>query len=167
MESPIVQSAFTIADPLTREQLEPSQAAFEKRVISHYRLEERLGVGGMGVVYRALDTALGRESALKILPDAFTPALRDRLLHEADACARLQHPAIATYYESGEADGVAFIAMEFVRGQTLRERLRHGRLPVDEAVAITQCLLEALSHAHALGILHRDIKPENIIVTGG
>ena len=168
IDSPIVQTLFTIADPRTPgEPHKPSPPALDKRVISHYELKERLGAGGMGEVYRAVDTALGREAALKVLPDGFTPALRDRLLHEGDACARLQHPAIATSYESGEADGVAFIAMEFVRGQTLRERVREGPLGVDEAITVTQCLLEALSHAHALGILHRDIKPENIIVARG
>ena len=113
----------------------------------------------------ARDLALGRDAALKILPDSFTPALRDRLLREADACAQLQHPAIATYYESGDIDGVGFIAMELVPGPTLRERLRSGPLPVDSAVAIVACLLEGLSHAHAVGMLHRDIKPENIILT--
>ena len=166
LESPVVRTAFTLPDGPALDPLgDPGQPRPEPRVISHYRLEDRLGAGGMGVVYRATDTALGREAALKILPDVFTPALRERLRHEADACARLQHPAIATYFESGEDGGVAFIAMELVRGHTLRARLLEGPLPVDDAVAITQCLLEALSHAHALGILHRDIKPENIIVT--
>ena len=166
LESPVVRTAFTLSDaPVLDPSCDAGPPSFEQRMISHYRLEDRLGAGGMGVVYRAIDTALGREAALKILPDAFTPALRERLRHEADACARLQHPAIATYFESGEDGGVAFIAMELVRGHTLRARLREGPLPVDDAVAIAQCLLEALSHAHALGILHRDIKPENIIVT--
>ncbi|MCM3901121.1 MAG: serine/threonine protein kinase [Pyrinomonadaceae bacterium] len=136
------------------------------RTISHYRLEERLGAGGMGVVFKARDLALGRDAALKILPDSFTPALRDRLLREANACAQLQHPAIATYYESGDIDGVGFIAMELVPGLTLRERLRSGPLPVDSSLAIVACLLEGLSHAHSVGMLHRDIKPENIILTG-
>jgi TolB-like protein/tetratricopeptide (TPR) repeat protein len=91
--------------------------------------------------------------------------LHDRLKAEATACARLQHPAIATFFESGEADGGAFIAMEFVAGPTLRARLAGGPLGVEETVAITASLLEGLSHAHAAGVLHRDIKPENVILT--
>ena len=80
-------------------------SALEGRVVSHYRVDALLGAGGMGVVYSARDLALGRKAALKVLPDMFTPVIRERLLLEADASSRLQHPAIATYYESGEADG--------------------------------------------------------------
>ncbi|MHC4404458.1 MAG: protein kinase domain-containing protein, partial [Planctomycetota bacterium] len=134
------------------------------RVISHYRLDERVGAGGMGEVYRAYDLALGRDCALKILRSGFPSHLRDRLLREAQTCARLQHPGIATFFEAGEAEGEAFIAMEYVLGQTLRERLRQGPLPVDLAMTMTARLLEALGHAHALGILHRDIKPENVML---
>ena len=136
------------------------------KLVSHYRLDQCVGAGGMGVVYRARDVALGREAAVKLLPFALDPSLRDRLQPEADACARLQHPAIATYYESGESDGTAFIAMEFVPGRTLRQQLRDGPLPVDEALSVAACVLEGLCHAHAAGVLHRDIKPENIIITG-
>jgi tetratricopeptide (TPR) repeat protein len=167
IESPVVRTALgrtggsgTAAQDTP---IEPPQ--LDGRTISHYRLESRIGAGGMGVVYRARDLALGREAALKILPDSFAPALRDRLRQEADACARLQHPAIATYYESGDTEGVTFIAMELVHGPTLRQRLRSGPLSADEAIAMVACLLEGLSHAHAVGILHRDIKPENIILT--
>ena len=141
-------------------------SALEGRVVSHYRVDALLGAGGMGVVYSARDLALGRKAALKVLPDVFTPVIRERLLLEADASSRLQHPAIATYYESGEADGITFIAMEWVPGETLRTRLRRGRVTVGESLAWTGCVLEALSHAHAAGILHRDIKPENIMLTG-
>ncbi|MGA2260757.1 MAG: serine/threonine-protein kinase, partial [Acidobacteriota bacterium] len=166
IESPVVRTVLGLTGgPGTAAQetpLEPPR--LDGRTISHYRLENRIGAGGMGVVYRARDLALGREVALKILPDSFAPALRDRLRQEADACARLQHPAIATYYESGDSDGVTFIAMELVHGPTLRQRLRSGPLSVDEAIAMVACLLEGLSHAHAVGILHRDIKPENIIL---
>jgi serine/threonine protein kinase/tetratricopeptide (TPR) repeat protein len=137
------------------------------RSISHYRIERQLGAGGMGRVYLATDVALGRPAALKILPDSFTPTLRDRLFREAWASARLQHPAIATFYEAGEADGVAFVAMEYVAGRTLHEQLVGGPIAFDRAVTLICCILEALAHAHAAEILHRDIKPANIMCTGG
>jgi eukaryotic-like serine/threonine-protein kinase len=136
------------------------------RTISHYRVERRLGAGGMGEVFLARDLALGRMAAVKVLPSSLTPDARARLFREAQACARLQHPAIATFFEAGEADGVAFLAMEFVPGETLRDRLRRGPLPFPQALSIAGALLEALGHAHAAGVLHRDIKPENVMVTG-
>jgi serine/threonine protein kinase/tetratricopeptide (TPR) repeat protein len=135
------------------------------RLIGHYRIRQWLGAGGMGEVYRADDIALGRTAALKLLPRRVDPRLRRILLREADASARLQHPAIATFYEAGEEDGEAFIAMEFVEGRLLRQRLADGPLPVEEALGITLSVLEGLAHAHTAGIIHRDIKPENIIVT--
>lgn len=136
------------------------------RTLSHYRIDRQLGAGGMGSVYRARDLALGRDVAIKVVGDELDPSLRGRLLREAEAGARLQHPVIATFYEAGTADDdVAFIAMEYVRGSTLRDRLGSGSLPPDEAVAIASALLEALHHAHTTGILHRDIKPENVMLT--
>jgi len=136
------------------------------QTLSHYRLERRLGAGGMGEVFLARDLALGRLAAIKVLPPAMTGEARRRLFREAQACARLQHPAIATFFESGESDGVAFLAMEFVDGETLRDRLRRGPLPFPLALSIGASLLEALVHAHAAGVLHRDVKPENVMVTG-
>ncbi|MEP6767196.1 MAG: protein kinase [Acidobacteriota bacterium] len=135
------------------------------RTISHYRLTTRLGAGGMGEVYLADDLALGRRAAMKILPEGFSPQLRARLFREAEASARLQHPGIATFYEAGESDGVAFFAMEYVEGDTLRSKLASGSLPFSEAFAMAAGILEALTHAHAVGILHRDIKPENVMLT--
>ena len=137
------------------------------RTVSHYRIERRLGAGGMGEVYFARDLALGRPAALKLLPPDLDAALKPRLLREAEASARLQHPAIATFYEAGDSEGVAFIAMEYVAGQTLRDRLSEGPLSAPEAVSTASALLEALSHAHAAGILHRDIKPENVMLQVG
>ncbi|HEY7575255.1 MAG TPA: serine/threonine-protein kinase, partial [Thermoanaerobaculia bacterium] len=137
------------------------------RTLSHYRIERRLGAGGMGEVFLARDLAFGRPAAIKILSQPLSSPLRSRLLREAEACARLQHPAIATFYEAGESDGTFFLALEFVPGETLRERLHRGPLPLSEAMTAAGCLLEALNHAHAAGVLHRDIKPENVMVTGG
>ncbi len=135
------------------------------RTLSHYRIEARLGEGGMGAVYLANDLALGRQAALKLVANDVDPELRERLLMEAEAGARLQHPAIATFYESSEGADGAFIAMEYVRGRTLRDVLGSGPVAPASAISIASALLEALHHAHAAGILHRDIKPENVILT--
>lgn len=134
-------------------------------IIGHYELVEWIGAGGMGQVFRARDLALGRTAALKLLPRQFTPDLRLRLRREAEACARLQHPAIATFYEAGEDSGETFIAMEYVQGETLRSRLKNGALSLEDALPIARCMLEALEHAHAAGILHRDVKPENVMTS--
>ncbi len=136
------------------------------KTLSHYLIERRLGAGGMGEVFLARDLALGRPAAVKVLASSLTDAARARLFREAEACARLQHPAIATFFESGESDGVAFLAMEFVAGETLRDRLRRGALPFPQALSVVASLCEALVHAHAAGVLHRDIKPENVMITG-
>jgi TolB-like protein/tetratricopeptide (TPR) repeat protein len=137
------------------------------QTLSHYRVERRLGAGGMGEVFLARDLALGRPAAIKLLAQPVDRELRSRLRREAEACARLQHPAIATFYEAGEENETVFLAMEFVGGETLRDRLERGPLPRPQAIAVTACLLEALNHAHAAGVLHRDIKPENVMVTPG
>lgn len=134
--------------------------------LAHYRLERRLGSGGMGDVWLADDLALGRPAAIKLLRPGLDARYRDRLLREAWATARLQHPAIAMFYESGETEeGVAYLAMEYVAGTTLRARLGRGPLPPRSALDVTSALLEGLIHAHETGILHRDIKPENIVLT--
>jgi serine/threonine protein kinase len=122
------------------------------RTISHYRVERRLGAGGMGEVFLARDLALGRMAAVKVLSPSLTADSRARLFREAKACARLQHPAIATFFEAGEADDVAFLAMEYVSGETLRDRLRRGPLPFPQTLSIAGALLEALGHAHAAGV---------------
>jgi len=138
------------------------------QAISHYRIIERLGEGGMGVVYLAQDTKLGRRIALKLLPARFTiDAERvHRFEQEARAASALNHPNIVTIHEIGHLDASHFIATEFIEGVTLREHLGAGRLRVDEALAVATQVASALTAAHAARIIHRDIKPENIMLRG-
>jgi len=139
-----------------------------ERTISHYRVGERLGAGGMAVVYKAVDLDLGRPVALKFLPEALSddPEGKRRLLREARAAAALDHPHICTVHEIGETeDGELFIAMAFYPGMTLAERLRREEMPIDEILVLGVQLAEALAHAHAHGIVHRDVKPGNVLVT--
>jgi len=135
-------------------------------VISHYRILEKLGEGGMGVVYKAEDLKLTRTIALKFLPPgliAHEPG-RARFLQEARASAALNHPGICTIYDIVEQDGELFIAMEFIEGRTLRERIIEGRMRPADAIECAIQIAEALQEAHNKGIVHRDIKPENIII---
>ena len=135
------------------------------RAIGHYRIVERLGVGGMGEVYLAEDARLDRLVALKILPAYFASdntRLR-RFQREARAASALNHPNILTIYEVGENGGVYFIATEFIDGQTIRELVRKRELSLEEVLDIAEQVASALSAAHAAGIVHRDIKPENIM----
>ena len=134
----------------------------------HYRIVAPLGAGGMGEVYRALDTTLGREVAIKVLPTAFA-ADAERLARferEARLLASLNHPNIAAVYGLHEIGGNRFLAMELVPGETLADRLARGRLPVDEALAIARQIADALAAAHDQGVIHRDLKPGNVQVTG-
>jgi serine/threonine-protein kinase len=135
--------------------------------LSHYRLEERLGAGGMGVVYRATDIKLGRVVAIKLLARHLLSdeTAKARFVQEARAASALDHPNIATVHGIGEQDGELFIVMALYEGQTLGQRLKNGRLGVDEALALLRQVALGLEAAHRAGIIHRDIKPANILMT--
>jgi serine/threonine-protein kinase len=138
------------------------------RVVSHYAVEDAIGRGGMGVVYRAEDIRLGRPVALKFLPPFLsgdTHAM-ERLQAEARAASALDHPNICTIHEFGETDeGQLFIAMAYVPGETLRSRIERGPIPADEALGIGVQIARALARAHAADIVHRDVKPANVLLT--
>ena len=138
------------------------------RTLGHYEIIEPLGAGGMGEVYRARDTKLDRDVAIKVLPDdlAADPDRLARFDREAKLLAALSHANIGAIYGLEASDGVQFLVLELIVGETLEQRLRKGAIPVPEALDIARQIAEALEAAHDAGIIHRDVKPANVLLTG-
>src|SRR6202171_2146350 len=132
-----------------------------------YAIVAPLGAGGMGEVYRARDTRLGREVAIKVLPERLSGSAEAlaRFEREARAVAALSHPNILSLFDFGQMDGTVYAVTELLKGDTLRERLAHERLPARKAIEIAVAIAEGLAAAHAAGIVHRDLKPENVFLT--
>src|SRR3984893_15659359 len=133
----------------------------------HYEILGALGAGGMGEVYRARDTKLGRDLAIKILSRKLSDSKRDvkRFEREAGSASTLNHPNIVTIFELGQVDATYYIAMELVEGDLLREMLRAGPIPLQAVIGIAAQITDGLAKAHAAGVVHRDLKPENLMVS--
>ena len=141
-----------------------------QKIIGPYEVLEQLGSGGMGVVYRARDARLQRDVAIKVLPDGFlgagTPGqgTHERFLREARSASSLNHPNICTIHDVGEQDGTPYLVMELLHGETLKETLKAGALPLGQVLAFAIQITRGLEEAHETGIIHRDIKPANIFI---
>src|SRR5262245_46295465 len=136
-------------------------------LLGSHEIIDLLGKGGMGEVYRARDTKLKREVAIKILPDEFSrdPARLSRFQREAEVLASLNHPNIASIYDLQEANDTRFLVLELVEGETLAERIQRGRIPVEESLSIAHQIAEAFEAAFEKGVIHRDLKPANVKIT--
>jgi serine/threonine-protein kinase len=147
----------------------PGTEDLRSALAERYRIERELGAGGMATVYLARDIKHDREVALKVLrPDLSAVIGTERFLSEVRITAKLDHPHILTLIDSGEADGMLYYVLPYVRGESLRAKLsREKQLSVDEALSITRQVASALDYAHAQGVVHRDIKPENILLHEG
>ncbi len=163
-ESPALQ---VVAKALAEDKAQEPVTDLAGHTLSHYRIEKKIGEGGMGVVYRARDPRLGRDVAIKVLPDEFAhdDERLARFEREAKVLASLNHPNIAAIYGLEQADGRRFLVLELVEGQTLAERLHKGTVPVEEALEVCHQIAEGLEAAHEKGIIHRDLKPSNVKVT--
>ncbi len=137
--------------------------------IGPYQILASLGAGGMGEVYRARDPRLDRSVAVKVLTSSrgAAPAELERFQREARAIARVSHPNICTVYDVGQEEGVPFLVMELLEGETLAERLGRGPIPIDAALAIATQIAEALDELHSKHVVHRDLKPSNVMLTAG
>ena len=137
------------------------------QTISHYKILEKIGQGGMGEVYRAEDTNLSREVAIKVLPEQFTqdPQRLARFEREAKLLASLNHPNIAAIHSFEHSDDIHFLVLELVEGETLAERVAKGLVPVEEALEVCRQITEGVEAAHEKGVIHRDLKPANVKVT--
>jgi predicted Ser/Thr protein kinase len=154
-------------DALSNPRKLPKPGALAGRALGPYKLKTLLGAGGMGEVYLAVDTRLDREVAVKVLTPVLLgdPRSRARFLREARSVSRLNHPHICTLYDVGQQDGIDFLVMEYLDGETLASRLRQAPLPPDQALRYAIEIADALDHAHAQGITHRDLKPSNVMLT--
>src|ERR1700686_5075478 len=151
---------------LRRLQLHPPMALTSGTKLGPYEIQSPLGAGGMGEVYRARDTRLGRTVAIKVLPAhlSLNPDLHARFAQEAKSISSLQHPNICVVHDVGSWDGIDFMVMEYVAGQTLDKLIPPGGMATDQAIRYAVQIADALARAHAAGIVHRDLKPTNIMV---
>jgi serine/threonine protein kinase len=145
----------------------PRMALTPGAKLGPYEIQSPLGAGGMGEVYRARDTRLDREVAIKVLPTSLSSdgSLKQRLEREAKAISKLSHPHICTLHDIGHQDGVDFLVMEYLEGETLEQRLSKGPLPPEQTIRIAAQMAGALAKAHKVGIVHRDLKPSNVMLT--